>query len=63
MLKEIGKHPSTNKKIALYDGKYGVYIKYGTKNVGLPDDLKEDKAKAEKLTLEEAAKIIDESSS
>lgn len=63
MIKELGKHPSTNKKISLYDGKYGVYIKYGTKNVGLPDELKEDKEKAEKLTLEEAAKIIDEETS
>lgn len=60
VLKDLGKHPSTNKKIALYDGKYGIYIKYGTKNVGLPDDLKEDMKKVEALTVEAVAKIIEE---
>ncbi len=63
VLKDLGKHPTTNKKISLYDGKYGIYIKYGTKNVGLPDTLKEDMKKVEALTLEDVVKIIEEDKS
>ena len=56
-LKDYGQHPKKKKKVALYDGKYGVYLKFGTKNIGLPEDLK-DKEKAMKLEDKEIFKII-----
>lgn len=60
VLKELGTEPENNRKIAVYDGKYGPYIKYGTKNISLPDDKKEKEA-IEKMTLEEALEIIEAS--
>jgi topoisomerase IA-like protein len=57
VLKELGKH--NNKKVNLQSGRYGVYIKYGTKNIALPKELK-DETKAQELTLEEAIKLIDD---
>lgn len=61
VLKDFGKHPKTNKKMAIYDGKYGAYIKHGTKNITLPEDKRDEKV-IEKLTVEEVAKIVDEAS-
>jgi DNA topoisomerase-1 len=58
LVKEIGQHPKLNKKIGIYDGKYGLYIKMGTKNIGLPDDKKTIEA-VEKLAMDEVVKIID----
>ncbi len=58
VLKELGTHPKDEKKIAVYDGKYGPYIKHGSKNISLPDDRK-SKEEAEKIDLDEAVKIID----
>jgi len=60
VLKELGTEPENSRKIAVYDGKYGPYIKYGTKNISLPDDKKEKEA-IEKMTLEEALEIIEAS--
>ncbi|MFW5786068.1 MAG: type I DNA topoisomerase [bacterium] len=60
VLRELGPHPKDEKKIAIYDGKYGPYIKHGSKNISLPDDKKSKEA-AEKLELSEAVKIIDQS--
>jgi DNA topoisomerase-1 len=57
MLRDLGTDPEKNKKIAVYDGKYGPYIKYGTKNISLPDD-KKDKEAIEKMSLEEALAIV-----
>ena len=57
MIRELGTDPAQDKKVALYDGKYGPYIKYGSKNVGLPED-KRDKESLENLSLEEALHII-----
>jgi DNA topoisomerase-1 len=57
VLKDLGTHPEDEKKVVLYDGKYGPYIKYGTKNISLPDD-KKTKEEAEKLELAEVVKII-----
>jgi DNA topoisomerase-1 len=53
VIKEIGKHPSTNKSITLYEGKYGPYFKTGTKNYTVPKDFK-----PEDLTLEQALQIM-----
>lgn len=57
VLKDLGSDPKTNKKVAVYDGKYGPYIKYGTKNVGLPDE-KKSAEDIEALTLEDALAMI-----
>ncbi|TVR00884.1 MAG: type I DNA topoisomerase [Spirochaetaceae bacterium] len=56
-LKDLGKDPKSDKKIVVYDGKYGPYIKFGTKNISLPDDKKSEEAVAA-LTLDEAVAII-----
>lgn len=49
VLKEFEAHPDTGKKISILDGKYGPYIKYGTKNIGLPDDLKPEDVTQERV--------------
>lgn len=45
------------KKVAIYEGKYGKYIKYGTRNIGLPEELRESAA-LDKLGLEGVLDII-----
>ena len=57
LLKDLGQDPNKKRKLAVYDGKYGPYIKAGTKNVSLPEE-KQTKEAIEQLTLEEAAKIV-----
>lgn len=55
LIKELGEH--SKKPVGLYSGKYGPYLKYGTKNIPLPEDKKDEKDLAN-LTLEEGVKII-----
>jgi DNA topoisomerase-1 len=55
LIRELGEHDK--KKVSLYDGKYGPYIKYGSKNISLPDAKKEDEA-LKALSLKEAVEII-----
>ncbi|MFW6250033.1 MAG: type I DNA topoisomerase [Alkalispirochaetaceae bacterium] len=57
LLKELGQDPNKKRKLAVYDGKYGPYIKAGTKNVSLPEEKQTEEA-IEQLTLEEAARIV-----
>ncbi|MCB0327156.1 MAG: type I DNA topoisomerase [Bdellovibrionales bacterium] len=52
-LKDLGEHPKSGKKIALMEGKYGPYVKMGTKNFGVPKETD-----VEKFTLEQAVEII-----
>ena len=52
-IKSLGEHPSKKKPIELMEGKYGPFLKMGTKNFGLDKELDLDK-----LTLAEAVKII-----
>jgi DNA topoisomerase-1 len=59
LFQDFGRHPETNKKIAVYDGKYGLFIKYGTKNIGIPDNLRDEKI-ISKWKLEDISKFIDE---
>lgn len=60
LIKDFGKHPKLKKGLKAYDGKYGIYFKLGTKNVTIPEEMR-DAAKIEKMELAEAAKICDES--
>jgi DNA topoisomerase-1 len=52
-LKALGEHPDTKTVIEVLSGKYGPYIKYGKKNISLPED-----AKVETYTLAEAVALI-----
>lgn len=54
-LNDLGKHPKTEQAIRIMDGRYGPYIKYSKKNIGLPKGVEPDK-----FTLEEALKLIEE---
>ena len=58
-LKDFGTHPKTGKKLSVYSGKYGPYLKHGSKNIGLPEEYKEKEAAQEKLTAEKAFEIVD----
>jgi DNA topoisomerase-1 len=57
-VKEFGRIESLKKKVTIYDGKYGLYIKAGTKNIALPDDIKEDSKKVEALTEDQVVEIV-----
>ena len=57
VLKDLGTEPQGRKKVTVYDGKYGPYIKYGSKNISLPDDKKDEDA-IEKLTLQDAMALV-----
>jgi DNA topoisomerase I len=60
VLKDFGKVEKLKKSVKIVDGKYGMYLKAGTKNYSLPDEHKTlDKVK--KLTEEQVIKIIKES--
>ncbi len=52
-IKDLGKHPSNGDSIKVMDGRYGPYIKYGKKNIGLPKDIT-----PEDLTIEKAVELI-----
>ena len=60
LLKDFGDKSKLKKEIGIYEGKYGPYIKFGSKNIGLPDDIKSDEEKVLKLTLKQVEKIIEE---
>lgn len=57
VLKDFGADPKKNRKITILDGRYGPYIKAGTKNVSLPKE-KQETAAIEALTLEQVLEII-----
>jgi DNA topoisomerase-1 len=52
-LRIIGQHPDKGDDIAVYDGRYGPYIKYNKKNFTLPK-----KTDPETFSLEEALQLI-----
>jgi len=54
-LKDLGMHPDSEQSIKVMDGRYGPYIKYGKKNIGLPKGTV-----VEKYTLGEALELIAE---
>lgn len=54
-IKDLGKHPDTDKQIRVMTGRYGPYIKHGKKNISLP------KGEApEEFTLDKALDLIKE---
>jgi DNA topoisomerase-1 len=54
-VKEVGAHPKDQKPINLYEGKFGLYLKYASTNASLPKDVT-----AEQLTLEKAIELIND---
>lgn len=58
LLRDLGKIDGRN--VAIYDGRYGPYIKAGTKNIGIPEPFQAPE-KIDALTSEEVQKIIKES--
>lgn len=55
LLKDLGMHPDHQKKIYLYEGKYGPFIKFRTHNVSIPKEIE----KPEEVTLEQAVTLVD----
>lgn len=55
VIKELGNHPTNGKKVRVMDGRYGPYIKYGSKNISLPDDIK-----PEDVSMDIAVQLIAE---
>jgi len=53
-LRELGKHPRTDLDLKLMEGRYGAYVTDGTTNATIPKT-----ADPARLTLEEAAQLID----
>lgn len=62
VVKDFGRIEALKKKVSINDGKYGLYIKAGTKNISLPDEYKDSK-KLEKLTEKDIVKLIKETAS
>lgn len=56
LLKDFGKGAS-GKKLALYEGKYGPYLKQGTKNIGIPEEKRSPEFLAS-MTQEQAEEIV-----
>lgn len=54
-IQDLGKHPETDQPIKVMTGRYGPYLKYGKKNVSLPNDTD-----PEKVTMGDAVRVIDE---
>jgi DNA topoisomerase-1 len=54
-LKELGKHPDDDEPVAVYEGRYGAYIKHGKVNATIPKD--KDPLQ---VTLEEALPLLAE---
>ena len=53
-LKELGEHPTEGGKVAIYEGKYGPYVKHGKINATLPKD-----ADPKEVSLDEAVKLVE----
>ena len=61
VVKDFGKIESLKKSVKIVDGKYGLYIKAGTKNYAMPDEWKKDEV-VKKLKEAEVVKFIKENS-
>ena len=56
-LREFGMVAKLKKKASILEGKYGPYIKVGTKNITLPEDKRDPKV-IEQMTEAELASIV-----
>ncbi|MBN2303031.1 MAG: type I DNA topoisomerase [Anaerolineae bacterium] len=54
VVREIGPHPDDGELIAIYEGRYGPYVKHGKINASLPKG-----ADVEKLSMEQALELIE----
>jgi DNA topoisomerase-1 len=54
-LRELGEHPSEGGMLAIFDGRYGPYVKHGKINVTIPKDIE-----IESVRLDEAVVWIDQ---
>ncbi|MDZ7694779.1 MAG: topoisomerase C-terminal repeat-containing protein [Balneolaceae bacterium] len=54
-IKSLGEHPTNGKKVRVMNGRYGPYIKFGKKNISLPDDVE-----PENVSMDDAVKLIAE---
>ena len=54
LIRDLGPHPEDQKAVGIYEGKYGPYIKHGSKNASLVKD-----SDPQKLTMEEAIALLD----
>lgn len=54
LVKNLGIDSKNNKPVRVYEGPYGLYVKYGDKNVRIPEDKKETILK---ISLEEVMKF------
>lgn len=52
-LRELGTHPDSEEAVNIYEGPYGVYIKHGKTNVGIPEG-----ETVESITLEKALELL-----
>ncbi|HXH32092.1 MAG TPA: type I DNA topoisomerase [Bacteriovoracaceae bacterium] len=57
VLKDFGLVAKLKKKVSILDGKYGPYIKLGTKNITLPEDKRDHKV-IESMSEAELASIV-----
>ncbi len=53
-IKELGKHPDDDAVVAIFEGRYGAYVKHGKINATIPKDLD-----VNSVTLEEALQWIE----
>ncbi|MEM1106434.1 MAG: type I DNA topoisomerase [Pseudomonadota bacterium] len=53
-LRELGKHPSDEAPINVFEGRYGPYVKHGKTNATIPKEIAPDA-----ITLEQAIELID----
>lgn len=54
-LREIGPHPEDNELVAIYEGRYGAYVKHGDQNATLPKEKEIDT-----ITMDEALALLAE---
>jgi DNA topoisomerase-1 len=53
VVREIGPHPDDGEPVAIYEGRYGPYVKHGQLNASLPKG-----AAVDSLTMEEALALL-----
>ena len=57
VLRDLGTDGDSGRKLAVYDGRFGPYIKFGSKNITLPEELRTPEA-IEKMDLSQAMSIV-----